>query len=133
MKLEDLVGRPRAELHDLLQSGGPLDLDAMAETRYLGLDLSLPPAVARYLWKTFRKTFHRDGEVLRGWNVRLEQRGIEGAQAPLTNRRGRAITFGHYHVRSEGLRFPRWSGAHYLDYTVAGNRLLDLGRFGFRG
>ena len=132
MKLDDLVGRPRADLHALLQSGRPLDLEAMANTRYLGLDLSLPPAAARLLWKTFRKTFHRDGDVLRGWNVRLEQRGVEGEQVPMTDRKGRALTFGHYHVRSaDGVCFPRWSGAHYLDYTVAGNKRLDFGRFGF--
>ncbi len=132
MNLTDLIGRPAAELHALLQGGGPLDLEAMADTRYLGLDLSLPPMMARLLWKTFRKTFHQDGDLLRGWNVRLEQRGLEGAQAPLLDRAGRPLTFGHYHVRSTaGLRFPRWSGAHYLDYTVAGNRRLDLARFGF--
>ncbi len=132
MTLDELIGLDRQALHGLMQTGHPLDFDALAETQYLGLDLSLPPFMARLLWKTFRKTFHRDGEVLRGWNVKMEQRGIEGPQAPLRDRRGRPLRFGHYHVRSaEGLSFPDWAGAHYLDYTVARNRRSDLARFGF--
>ncbi len=79
----------------------------------------------RILWKTFRKTFHRDPSTgaLRGWNVRMEQTGIDGPQEPMKNADGTAKTFAHYEVRSaEGKRFPRgWHGDHYLDYGVVGN------------
>ncbi len=83
---------------------------------------------------TFRKTFARDeatGDV-RGWNVRMEQHGVDGARIPLAVWRGEPITFGHHPVRSaSGLRFPKgWSGAHFHDYGIAGNRRSDPAALG---
>jgi hypothetical protein len=125
LTLADLLRMDRHQLHAIIEWAYPLDLAALEETQYQGIDLSLPPFVNRLLWKTFRKTFHRDPEtgVLRGWNVRMEQTGIDGPRIPMKNRNGTPRTFAHYEVRSAaGLRFPRgWTGAHYLDYGVVGN------------
>ncbi len=120
-------------LHRVMQTGHPLDLEALSDTRYQGVDLSLPRWGHRLLWKTFRKTFHRDRtrQQLRGWNVRVEQRGVGAVSIPLVDGRGSQRTFGHYVVSAAaGKPFPKgWRGAHYLDYGVAGNTFLDLARF----
>lgn len=133
LELEDLMRMTGKELHAVMEAGHPLDPDAMAGKQYLGTDLSMPRLGQKLLWQTFRKTFVRDevhGDV-RGWNVRMEQRGIHGAQVPMRNRRGEPRTFAHYRVRpAAGIRWPRgWHGAHYLDYLIAGNGPID--RWGF--
>ena len=132
--LQDLMCMNGRQLHDVLLAGHPLDPSALEETQYLGVDLSLPGWARKLLWHTFRKTFHRDPEsgVLRGWNVRMEQMGIDGARVPMT-RRGVPMTFGHYRVADAGsYAFPRgYRGAHFLDYGAGGNTFFDLGRLGF--
>jgi hypothetical protein len=133
LSLEDLMAMNRAQLHSVLENGHPLDLDALADTQYLGVDLSLPSIGHKLLWQTFRKTFHRDGDTLRGWNVKMEQHGVRGRMEPKRDRHGNPTTFGHYHVRSaEGMTFARgWTGAQFLDYGAAANLTLDLARFGY--
>ena len=133
MTLDDLMAMDRRALRQVIDQGSPLDPATLAERMYLGVDLSLPNFARKLLWHTFRKTFHRDGEQVRGWNVRMEQNGIDGPRRPLVDRRGRPITFGHYRIRERGeARFPGgWTGAHFLDYGVAGNTFLDLARFGY--
>jgi hypothetical protein len=132
LALEDLMAMNRHQLHAIIERASPLRLDALEEKQYQGIDLSLPRFMNRILWKTFRKTFHRDPQTgaLRGWNVRMEQTGIDGPRIPMKDRNGKPRTFAHYEVRSAvGLRFPRgWKGAHYLDYGVVGNPFIeDLG------
>jgi len=134
LTLEHLMGMGGEALHRVLLAGHPLDPEVLAGRQYLGVDLSLPDALRKVLWHTFRKTFVRDastGEV-RGWNVRMEQRGVDGPRIPLLDRRGRPITFGHYRVRSAaGIRFPGgYRGAHFLDYGHAGNLRTDPARLG---
>lgn len=128
--LDDLLAMSNDELFAIVQRGAPLDLEALDDTRYTGIDLSMPALFHRLMWKTFRKTFHRDGNtgVLRGWNVKVEQTGWDTPPEPKRDRRGRPITFGHYEVRpAEGRRFPKgWQGGHYLDYHAAGNRFFDF-------
>lgn len=122
--LADLLAMDRHQLHAIIERALPLDLDALAEKQYQGIDLSLPPIMNRLLWKTFRKTFHRDAPdaPVRGWNVRMEQTGIDGPREP-RQKNGKTWTFAHYEVRSAfGLRFPRrWEGPYYLDYGLEGN------------
>jgi hypothetical protein len=135
LRLEDLMGMDGRALHGVLVRGHALDPDVLAGRQYLGVDLSMPGFMRKLLWHTFRKTFVRDeatGDV-RGWNVRMEQRGIDAPQVPLTDRRGRPRTFGHYRVRSaRGLKFPRgWAGPSFLDYGRAGNTFFDLARLGY--
>lgn len=132
LSFEDLPAMDSKQLHRIIDRAYPLDLAALENTQYQGVDLSLPPFLNKLLWKTFRKTFHRDPRtgVLRGWNYRMEQTGIDGRRVP-KQRRGKNWSFAHYEVRSaEGLRFPRrWHGRHYLDYGVAGNPFgVNLGR-----
>lgn len=133
--LQALMRMDAAALHAIVARAAPLDPEALVGRQFLGVDLSLPELGRKLLWHTFRKTFHRDPErgVIRGWNVRMRQTGVDGVQEPLVDRQGRPVTFGHYHLRSaEGVRFPRgWSGAHYLDYGVAGNPWWDPAGYGF--
>jgi choline dehydrogenase-like flavoprotein len=129
LTLEDLMAMDTAQLRAVMARGHALDPEVLAGRQYLGVDLSMPGWARKLLWHTFRKTFVRDdatGDV-RGWNVRMEQHGIDGARIPMRDRRGNAITFGHYRVRSAaGVRFPRgWAGGSFLDYTTAGNAPLD--------
>lgn len=124
LTFDDLQQLDSAQLHAIVARAHPLDLTAIEGMQYQGVDLSLPPFVNKLLWKTFRKAFLRDPDTgaLRGWNVRMEQHGIEGPRVPKL-RGGAPWTFGHYEVRqAAGLRFPwGWQGAHYLDYGVVGN------------
>jgi hypothetical protein len=134
LTLYDLMAMDRHALHRVLCAGHPLQPDALVGRQFLGVDLSLPGWARRLLWHTFRKAFVRDdatGEV-RGFNVRMEQLGVDGPRRPLRDRRGEPVTFGHYRVRdARGLAFPGgWRGAHYLDYQAGGNHPLDLARFG---
>jgi len=130
--LDDLMRMNGRELHAVLLRGHPLDPATLAGRQYLGVDLSLPGFARKILWHTFRKTFVRDGDDVRGWNVRMEQHGVDGARVPMKTRKGASITFGHYRVRSaEGIAFPGgYRGAHYLDYGAAGNTFWDFARLG---
>lgn len=133
--LDDLVSMSNEERFAVVLRGEPLDLSALEDTSYTGIDLSMPALFHRFFWKTFRKTFHRDPRTgkLRGWNVKVEQTGWERPPAPKRDVRGRPITFGHYEVCSaEGHPFPRgWKGGHYLDYRYAGNLITDPARLGY--
>jgi len=135
LTLEDLMAMDGKALHEVLLRGYPLEPETLAGKAYLGVDLSLPDLARKILWHTFRKTFTRDestGEI-RGWNVRMEQHGINGPRIPMRDRKGKAITFGHYIVReNNGIEFPQnYRGAHYLDYGTVGNKFMDLARLGF--
>lgn len=122
--LDDLQRMDRHQLHAIIARASPLDPEVLVGNQYLGVDLSLPPFVNRLLWKTFRKAFWRDpgSDVIRGWNVRMEQTGVDGPAVPKP-RGGQPWTFAHYHLRSaQGLRFPRgWRGDHFLDYSLGGS------------
>lgn len=142
LSLYDLMAMDSAALHRVMQAGHSLAPAELAGRQYLGVDLSLPGWARKLLWHTFRKTFVldwpgtaggrslSDGDV-RGWNVRMEQHGVDGPRSPMRDGRGKAITFGHYRVRNaQGMRFPNWSGTHFLDYGTAGNPVHDLARLG---
>ncbi len=135
LTLDDLMGMKSKALRAVMDAGHPLDESVLADSQYLGVDLSLPGFMRKILWHTFRKCFHRDPEsnVLRGWNVKMEQHGIDGPAVPLTDRKERQVTFGHYHVKSaENVKFPKgWKGPNFLDYTAAGNKFLDMARLGY--
>lgn len=134
--LEQIFAMSQTELQAIVDRGAPLDLDALANTTYTGIDLSMPALFHKLMWKSFRKTFYRDPQTgrLRGWNVKVEQTGWDTPPAAKTNGQGKPLTFGHYEVHpAAGQRFPRnWQGGHYLDYRVAGNTFLDFpARAGF--
>ncbi len=127
--LDDLLAMTSQDLYAVIDRGEPLDLDALADTTYTGIDLSMPDWFHKLMWRSFRKTFHKDPTSgrLRGWNVKVEQTGWDTPPAPRRDGQGRALTFGHYEVLpATGRRFPRaWQGGHYLDYRPAGNRWWD--------
>jgi hypothetical protein len=128
--LEQLLSMSNAERFAIVQQAHPLDLDALANTSYTGIDLSMPALFHKLAWKSFRKTFHKDpvSGRLRGWNVKVEQTGWDSPPAAKRDNKGKALTFGHYEVRSaKGVAFPRgWQGPHYIDYGVAGNLASDF-------
>jgi hypothetical protein len=109
---DDVLALDRRGLADLLAHGYAIDDAALDDSQYRGISLGLPRVVERLTWKTFMKTFQRDHATgaLRGWNVRLEQTGLDGATVPLR-------TFGHYGVTALG-RTPRPCGPGLLiDYS----------------
>jgi hypothetical protein len=114
--IEDLLRMDRAGLARLLHDGHPIDPRALDDTEYRGISLGLPAFIERLTWKTFKKVFCRDGERLRGWNVRMKQNGIAGPFEPLMKRG--AFTFGHFEVVA-------CDGRLDLDYGRGHNGALD--------
>ncbi|HUT53156.1 MAG TPA: hypothetical protein VM658_07175 [bacterium] len=135
LTLDDLLNMNNAQRKQIMMAAHPIGLDALDNTMYRGIDLSLPPIMNKILWKTFRKTFVRDPQTggLRGWNVRMEQTGWDGPGKPMTDSKGGQVSFGHYRVLpARGLRFPGgWSGDQFLDYTIAGNPWYDPAGLGY--
>ena len=129
---DELLSMRRTELMGRLVGGHAIDVDQIADWEYRGISLGLPGFVDRLAWKTFSKIFHRDPAlgVVRGWNVRLEQTGIEGPIKPIT-RGGEPVAFGHYRVESLAsyvMPYPVRRGL-MLDYGRGGNPGLDPTRF----
>ena len=87
------------ELRAAIVEGHPVDPAALEGWVYRGTSLGLPRLLERLSWKTFQKTFWREpgtGRLL-GWNVRLEQDGVDAPSRPRT-RRGHPVTEWHYEV-----------------------------------
>ena len=133
LALDDLLRMNRRELADVMSAGHAINPDELAGHEYKGVSHGMPAFVEqKVLWKTFKKTFYADPGrgVLRGWNVRIEQTGVEGDYLPML-RHGRPITFGHYIVHfamedGKARRMPRpWNQGLFLDYSNAGNTLYD--------
>ncbi len=129
-RVEDLLALDRRALMQLLVGGSAIEPAKLEGWCYRGVSLGLPGWFDRLLWKTFRKTFYRDPKTgaLRGWNVRMQQTGIDGPSEPMT-KAGEPVTFGHYLVRpAAGRRMPiECPQALLLDYGAAGNSLTDPG------
>jgi hypothetical protein len=104
-QLLSLSGR---DLAAALRHGHPIDPHALDDSQYRGISLGLPAWIERLSWKTFQKTFHRDPRTgqLRGWNVRVEQRGLD-AKSVAKVRGGVPWSFGHYRVVELSERVPR--------------------------
>ena len=122
----------RKELGVLLQRGHAIDPGALDDTEYRGVSLGLPSIIERLSWKTFKKVFHRDPETgaLRGWNIRLEQTGVDGPPEPLRDGDGQPRTFGHYHVTvlpQTGVPMPVGPGL-LIDYGLGENGLDPIAR-----
>lgn len=102
-----------AQLAGWLAAGHPIAPEQLAGAEYHGTSLGLPRFVEQLTWKWFIKAFVRDGDRVRGWNVRVDQ------SAPWSPRlrKGAPITFGHFVAVRDGDRTM-------LDYSV-GNRRLD--------
>ncbi|HEX9102776.1 MAG TPA: hypothetical protein VF997_11255 [Polyangia bacterium] len=116
MMRDDFLALDGAGLAAALARGHAIDERALDDSQYRGISLGLPRAIEALTWKTFRKTFHRDPRTgrLRGWNVRLEQTGLDGPARPLR-------AFGHYGVGALG-KTPRPCGPGLLIDYSAGTR-----------
>ncbi len=123
-----LLALPPGELAQHLRRGHPIDPAALEGGAYRGISLGLPRWIERLSWKTFQKTFYRDPATgsLRGWNVRVEQRGLTAASAPLL-RAGVPWAFGHYEVTTpEGYRPPAgFDRGLLIDYGRGANPWFD--------
>jgi hypothetical protein len=108
-----------------MRDGHPIDPAALDDTEYRGVSLGLPVLIEKLTWKKFKKVFHRDKSTgrLRGWNVRLDQNGLDGPWVPLT-RNGVPVTFGHFLVEPGARYHPpdRVGQGLVLDYGRGGNR-----------
>lgn len=128
MRVTELLDLDRPALTELLHGGHPIDPGALDDTEYRGVSLGIPGIVESLTWKTFKKVFHRDPETgrLRGWNVRMKQRGIDGPWEPMM-KRGQPLTFGHFEV-VEARRGEVPAGCErglLIDYGRGGNRRFD--------
>jgi hypothetical protein len=117
-----------AELRQRIVEGFPVDPRAIEGFAYRGTSLGLPRFVVALTWKTFQKTFwrHPDGRLL-GWNVRLEQDGLDAPSRPKLAR-GLPVTAWPYEVirpeviRPEGVPAPRgFDRGLIIDYGRAPN------------
>ena len=129
----NLLGASRRELRHLLETGHPIAPAELDDSVYRGISLGLPAWVEALSWKTFVKTFHRDPETsrLRGWNVRLEQDGLDAPCRPMRRGTGEIKAFGHFEVVPwTGQRAPVGHGPGLLiDYGRGQNAGLDpIGR-----
>lgn len=124
----EFLSLSQSELADMLSSGHPIDPSALDDSEYRGVSLGLPGPIVALTWLTFRKTFHRDPRTqrLRGWNVRMEQNGLDGARVPRT-KHGAPICFGHYEVRAaRGCGSPiACEQGLLIDYGLGENGRLD--------
>ncbi len=96
-RVRELRGCGVRELSSLLARGGPVRAEQLAGFAFRGTSLGLPALLEKLSWVTFQKAFVRDGERVRGWNVRVEQRGLGAPSKPLL-RKGAPFTFGHFLV-----------------------------------
>lgn len=121
-----------AELRRAFASGHGFDPSLLDDSEYKGVSLGLPRAIEKLSWKKFMKVFHRDPDTgaLRGWNVRLEQNGLDEPCVPL-ERGGLPVTFGHYVVVDPGERKMPVPGRPrvLLDYGLGENAPWDATRF----
>lgn len=110
------------ELRERILSGHPVDPKAIEGFAYRGTSLGLPKVVEKLTWKTFQKTFHRDARSgrLLGWNVRLEQDGLDAPSRPRI-RDGKPVCVWHYEViEPRGVPMPRgFDRGLIIDYSRA--------------
>lgn len=114
----------RKTLRDAIVNGYPVDPASLEGWVYRGTSLGLPTIAEKLTWKTFQKTFWRDpssGRLL-GWNVRLEQDGIDAPSRPKMQR-GRPVTQWHYEVlEPAGVPMPEGFGRGLIiDYARGPN------------
>lgn len=124
----DFLSLDKRALGAMLSAGHAIDPSQLDDTEYRGVSLGLPGPIVALTWLVFRKTFHRDPATgrLRGWNVRMEQNGLEGARVP-QRANGEPICFGHYEVgpaRGYDSPIPCDQGL-MIDYGRGKNGRLD--------
>ena len=103
----DLRNASTRVLREHIVHGFPVDPTQIEGWAYRGTSLGLPSFVEKLSWKTFQKTFYRDprSQRLLGWNVRLEQDGIDAPSRPKI-RRGEPITEWNFEVSDPSPEVP---------------------------
>lgn len=104
----DLLDASRHELRQRIVHGHPVDPRALEGYAYRGVSLGLPRVVEKLTWKTFQKTFYREPRTgrLLGWNVRLEQDGIEAPSRPKMKGCEPITTWFYEVVEPRGIAYP---------------------------
>ncbi len=120
----DLRTASHRTLRDHIVGGHPIDPHALEGWAYRGTSLGMPTVIEKLTWKTFQKTFYRDpssGRLL-GWNVRLEQDGLDAPSRPKM-RGGLPVTEWNYEViEPTGVPMPRgFDRGLVIDYGRAVN------------
>jgi hypothetical protein len=129
--VQTLREESKSQLRARILAGHPVDPVALEGWAYRGTSLGLPRFVEKLTWKTFQKTFWREpssGRLL-GWNVRLEQDGLDAPSRPKL-KRGEPVTTWHYEVvPPEGVPMPRgFDRGLIIDYGRVPQALLDTMR-----
>jgi len=106
------------ELAEVMASAPAFDPVPLAGSVYRGTSLGLPGWIERLTWKKFAKAFAREGDRLRGWNIRVEQDALDRPWRP-RRRAGAPITFGPFAVEIT-------PAGVVLDYNVPGGLLRAL-------
>lgn len=123
-----LWNAPRDELRARLLEGGPIDPRALQGWAFRGTAIGLPDVVARLSWKTFQKTFWKDqatGRLL-GWNVRLEQDGLDAPSRPKLVRGKPWCTWFYEVIEPRGVPFPEgFDRGLIIDYSRGPNPAWD--------
>jgi len=121
----------RRVLREHIVQGHPVDPKALEGFAYRGTSLGLPGFVAKLTWKTFQKTFHRDEATGRlvGWNVRLQQDGLDAPSRPLV-KNGHPVCVWNYEViEPGGVPMPAgFDRGLVIDYSRAENPTFDTVR-----
>ncbi len=124
----ELRNASRRELRRRIVEGHPIDPAALEGYAYRGTALGMPKVVELVSWKTFQKTFWRHPESgrLLGWNVRLEQDGVD-APSRAKRRGGTPVTEWFYEVvPPDGIPTPRgFDRGLVIDYSRAPNPALS--------
>lgn len=113
----------RAELRRHIVEGHPIDPAAIEGYAYRGTSLGLPTLVVMATWRTFQKTFwrHPDGRLL-GWNVRLEQDGIDAPSRPKRRHGVPVIEWPYGVIPPDGVPMPAgFDRGLVIDYSLAPN------------
>lgn len=114
-----------AELRRHIVEGHPVDPSAIEGYAYRGTSLGLPRIIELATWKTFQKTFwrHPDGRLL-GWNVRLEQDGLDAPSRPKRKNDEPVTEWPYGVIGSAGVLLPEgFDRGLVIDYSLAPNAL----------
>lgn len=90
----DLTPLSTSDLRVLFDRGEPVPARELEGRCFRGISLGLPSWLERLTWKTFAKVFIAEGGRVRGFNLRIEQRGLE----PPYRVRQRRARFGEFEV-----------------------------------
>lgn len=128
--LERLWAADRETLHARMHAGAGVDRRHLADSEWRGVSIGVPELIDRFAWKTFVKVFASEpGGGLRGWNLRLEQDGVDAPPRPKRDPKSGAgrWTFGHFAVLDAAGHDIPGGGSQglLLDYGQGGNHPLD--------